>query len=898
MIDPRERELFDRLVALPAADRVSFLTDACEGDPGLQDRMRKLLQGHDRESVLTDTTGVGSSPAATNPEKIGPYYLLKRIGEGGMGTVYAADQRSPIHRRVALKVIKPGMDTQEVIARFEAERQALALMSHPNIAAILDAGTTDQGRPYFVMEYVAGKPLSEYCDQHHLDLRERLNLFLQVCEAVQHAHQKGIIHRDLKPSNLLVTVEGELTLPKVIDFGIAKAVTPMPGPAHETKIGVVIGTPTYMSPEQADYTMDVDTRADVYALGMVLYELLTGDLPFDESDFHHLGFEEIRRHLHEEEFVRPSARVRPGSGAGEYRASCRQLDGVGHRKRLKGDLDAIVMKALKKDRAGRYGSAVELADDLRRHLTGQAVRAGPDRVSYRAKKFVARHRTSVAIVGLIVVLLIGGIVASLWQANVARRERDLAAVAQASAEDAMEFMVRTFAGGDVALDDSVTVRALFARGVSAAADTLIGPLGRARRFHTMGLIYLGLGQWFAADSMLQSAVNLFRTAYPEGHPELARSLRSLGHARRRERLIEETAPLYHEALAILMEWYGTQHEDIARTYTELSKHAQGVGDWKAVEAYQRQAILSWPSTHTIGPDSIAFGLIRMGEIKSFMGDYRAADSLYRKAIAEQERAFGPHHPTPAYSSLYLGDLYVMLSQPERAEEIFRRALVRLEAAWGDDNLSLLFVWNSLADALAAQGQYDDAIKFKLKGLELTRRQRGPNAIYLQALQVAATLATAGRYEESDSLFRLGTAFLERTYGPNAENTRSKKLAYVDMLVKANRMEEAESLLVPLLSFGVEHTPTTRRVALTHYQLGRIFVSRGDFEAGEHHLHAAADIIDQRLQERTLLPTHVDVQVIYRELIDLYETWGLPDSADRYRQVLQDPEVAFRAEMRP
>ncbi len=366
--------------------------------------------------------------AGAHPLRIGPYRILTVLGQGGMGVVYLAEQEHPIHRKVALKVVKVGMDTREVVARFDTERQALALMSHPNIARVLDAGASDEGRPYFVMEYVPGIPITDYCDRNRLSTRERLALFITVCQAVQHAHQKGIIHRDLKPSNVLVAIEDGRPVPKVIDFGIAKATHQrLTEQAVFTRHGVLIGTPEYMSPEQADPgRLDVDTTTDVYSLGVILYELLVGVLPFDGDTLRKAAYAELVRIIQDEEPARPSLRITTlGATAGDM-AKRRDTDVPSLRKQLRGDLDWIVLRALEKDRTRRYASASEFAADIERHLADEAVMASPPSALYRLKKTYRRHRVVVAAALVVVLALAGGLAVSTWLYFQVRAEREAA----------------------------------------------------------------------------------------------------------------------------------------------------------------------------------------------------------------------------------------------------------------------------------------------------------------------------------------------------------------------------------------------------------------------------------------------------------------------------------------
>ena len=424
-----DETLFHEARQKAADERPAFLNKVCKGDDALRERVEALLRAHDDPESFLDKLAVefGATadlspavpPLAERPGTlIGPYKLLEQIGEGGMGVVYMADQQTPIRRRVALKIIKAGMDTRQVIARFGAERQALALMDHSNIARVFDAGATASGRPYFVMELVRGIPITEYCDRNNLPVRERLELFVQVCQAVQHAHQKGIIHRDLKPTNVLVTLYDGRPVPKVIDFGIAKATNhQLTEKTLFTAFADMVGTPLYMSPEQAEMTgLDIDTRSDIYSLGVLLYELLTGTTPFDQQRLREAAYIEMLRIIREEEPPLPSTRL---STLGETRtatAARRQVDSRQLSQLVEGDLDWIVMKSLEKDRTRRYDTANNLAADILRHLRDEPVEACPPTAAYRFRKYARRNRVTLVTASLVAAALIAGTVASTWQA--------------------------------------------------------------------------------------------------------------------------------------------------------------------------------------------------------------------------------------------------------------------------------------------------------------------------------------------------------------------------------------------------------------------------------------------------------------------------------------------------
>jgi tRNA A-37 threonylcarbamoyl transferase component Bud32/tetratricopeptide (TPR) repeat protein len=424
----REEALFAAAIVRPASERATFLDGACLGEPDLRQRLEALIVAHEQPEKLLGTDAPQSKATiklefASEPadeavgQMLGRYKLLEKVGEGGCGVVYVAEQTQPVRRRVALKVIKLGMDTKAVVARFEAERQALAMMDHPNIAKVLDAGATETGRPYFVMELVRGIRITEYCDQNNLSTKERLDLFIQVCHAIQHAHQKGIIHRDIKPSNILVTLHDGVPVPKVIDFGIAKATEGrLTDATVYTQLHQFIGTPAYMSPEQAEMSgLDVDTRSDIYSLGVLIYELLTGRTPFDAKELMAQGIDAMRKTIREREPERPSTKLATLQGEDLTTTARRRASEAPKLiHMLKGDLDWIVMKALEKDRTRRFETANALAADVHRYLKSEPVVARPPTSVYRFQKLVRRNKTVFAAMGAVAAALIFGFVVSLY----------------------------------------------------------------------------------------------------------------------------------------------------------------------------------------------------------------------------------------------------------------------------------------------------------------------------------------------------------------------------------------------------------------------------------------------------------------------------------------------------
>jgi len=532
MSENREEALFQAAVLLTGAERVTFLNGACLDNPALRQRLEVLLAAHDEPDELSPKDGPAAAATmkldlADTPDEavgttIGRYKLLERLGEGGCGVVYVAEQIQPVRRRVALKVIKLGMDTKQVVARFEAERQALAMMDHPNIAKVLDAGTTETGRPYFVMELVRGIRITDYCDQNNLSTRERLDLFVKVCQAIQHAHQKGIIHRDIKPSNILVTLHDGIPVPKVIDFGIAKATEGrLTDATVYTQLHQFIGTPAYMSPEQAEMSgLDIDTRSDIYSLGVLLYELLAGSTPFDAKELMASGIDQMRKTIREKEPVRPSTRFATLKGEDLTTTARRRSTDISKLMRqLKGDLDWIVMKCLEKDRTRRYETANGLAADLKRHLNNEPVAARPPGQLYRFQKMARRNKLAVISTAIVVSALVLGVIGTTTGFVRSEKQRRLAEAAQRNARENFD-QARAAVGDMLAiadddLYDKPGLQPFRVKLMKAALDRfqpfLSQPAADPAVRAEMGRLYLEYG--FAAKEVGENYTNIVLPAY-------------------------------------------------------------------------------------------------------------------------------------------------------------------------------------------------------------------------------------------------------------------------------------------------------------------------------------------------------------------------------------------------
>lgn len=759
MHDPVDRidEIFWEAAQLAVAEeRAAFLARVCGDNRKLSRRVEKLLQVQPKAAEFLERPYAGPARTGALPEVaetprsvIGPYKLLEQIGEGGMGLVFVADQEHPVRRRVALKVVKPGMDTRQVLARFEAERQALALMDHPNIAKVLDAGVTESGRPYFVMELVRGVPITDYCDQARLTPRQRLELFLPVCRAIQHAHQKGIIHRDIKPSNLLVTLYDSHPVPKVIDFGIAKAVgSAFADHSVYTGFAQLVGTPMYMSPEQAEMTaQDVDTRADVYALGVVLYELLTGSTPFDGEALRQAGFDEMRRIIREDEPAKPSHRVTTMSAEKQSTVSGqRGVDGRQLSRQLQGGLDWVVMTCLEKDRTRRYESAGALAADIERFLRDEPVTACPPSTSYRLRTFTRRNRRALATVGVITAALVAATTVSVWQAvkardaqNQAEAERDLATTAQretaaaeerATTEAAIARAVSEFLQSDLLLQ----VNSLAPRSdevVVAPNLTVKEALDRAAA---------RIGNRFRDQPLVEAAI---RTAIGNAYRSLRADQLAVGHLERAVTLRrEQLGPDHPDSLASM--------DSLADAYSRVSQHLGAI-------TLRQQIVAS--RTATLGPDHPdtleGFG----GLANAYMdaGQYDSSVPLWEQLLEKQHATRGAMHPATFAAMHTLALNYFLVDRFDESIALHKKVLEFRRSTLDPDDQSTTSCMITFARACQRAGKLDQADQLLREALKQFRNRQD----YLwRQNQRANALGWLGRnlllqekYDEAEPILR-------------------------------------------------------------------------------------------------------------------------------------------------
>jgi serine/threonine protein kinase/tetratricopeptide (TPR) repeat protein len=724
-----------------------------------------------------------------------------------MGVVYAAEQVRPVRRRVALKMLKAGVYSKEVLARFEAERQALAVMEHPGIAKVLDAGISDSGRPYFVMELVRGIRIDEYCDRNRLTIRARAELFIQLCMAVQHAHQKGVIHRDLKPSNILVTEQDGTPVPKIIDFGIAKATGQrLTDATMMTSLGLGIGTLAYMSPEQAEGSeLDVDTRADIYSLGIILYQLLTDRPPMDPKQ---TGMPSFLATLVSRDESMPNPAQRFTSldvDAQRDVANSRRAEVGELRKMLRGDLGWIVMRAIEKDRRRRYETANGLALELGRYLASEPVLARPPSARYRLARFANRHRAAVVLGGVAVLALVLGTIAASVGLVRARRAENAAQAEQVRAEREAEtaqqvtsFLVDLFEVSDPseAHGSAVTAREILDRGATRVERELSDrPLVQARMMAVMGTVYTGLGLYDDALPLLGRALDIRTKNLPADDPQIAASLDRLGNAQRNRGDLEAAEANLRRALAIREQAFGPHDDLVAHSLLSLGEVFLARSRLAEADSLLERALAIEEAD--VGEQHLEEATILqdLGSVSYYRGEYGKASQLYERAIALRQRRTGPNDPWLGNPLNNLGGVHFQEGRYDQALSDYKRAEEIWSAALGPDHPRVASALTNIAEAYTALGRYDEAEPIARRALSIKERNLSPNApsIAVTLRVLGDVYSGEGRYGDAEPRYQRAIEIVESVYGADHPRLGEYLDAYARMLREAGRTDEAEQV---------------------------------------------------------------------------------------------------------
>jgi serine/threonine protein kinase/Flp pilus assembly protein TadD len=868
-------------------------------------------------------------------KQVGPYKLLSVLGEGGWGIVYLAEQKEPVSRRVALKIIKPGMDSKQVIARFETERQAMVLLDHHNIAKVYSAGTTENGRPYFAMEYIKGLPITKHCDQNKLNIDDRLKLFLQVCSAIQHAHQKGIIHRDIKPSNILVSTEDDKDIPKIIDFGVAKALNqPLTERTLFTEQGQLIGTPEYMSPEQIDINaQETDVCSDIYSLGVLLYELLTGALPFDRETFRKAAFNEIQRIIREKDPPKPSTRLSNLGEKAKEIAEKRRIELSLLAKRLSKELEWIPLKAIRKEPKERYRSAAELADDVENYLNGRPLVAGPESKIYRARKFVKRNRILVTATAIVLISLVLGAVTSTILAIGQTRARK-----EAEKQMKISQAINNFLNNDLlasfdpfkAKGGEITVMEI----LDTATEKLKGKFSNAPSIEAsicemLGTAYMNLGNYEASELLLKRAIELRRSEFGEKHPDTLSSMAALytlygnqGHFKEAEELCAKTLetrrivlgeehpetlksmahlgwlysshghyieaePLLAKALELQRRVLGEEHPDTLWSMHNLALPHTYLDRYNEAESLLSKVLEISRRVHGEQHSETIWIMYQLGDMYSRQGRLNDAEPLYVKALKISQNVFGDEYKTTLYGMRILGECYSNQGRYKEAEPLLVKALEIQRRVLGEESADTLLSMRNLGELYIKQSRYKEAEQLLIEVMEISLRVFGeedPQTLW-PVSSLGRLYNNQHRYNEAEPLFIKALEISRRLYGNRHLQTLWSISNLGWLYDNQGRYKEAEPLFVEMLEihrqlYGDEHQLTLEQM----YNLGQLYINQGLYREAEQVLRQTEELFEKLVVNFPDVPDYQnDLAANNIQLAYVLRETGRPDEAEQSYQ---------------